>query len=214
MKAGIWITVLIGILAGDAAAAESKLGLAQPTQPSTTTINHPFGGYANLLEKINTDASYPATKANAIKSLSSIPDSYVLEFSQYTYSRYLKSKSESDHTGILEIISPIILSSVVETVMLSASQNYDFLVHEFYFAKTPQIEFRNPSGVFDKVSRNVKNDCELEVWNAIFIAKHMQKTYRFVTSCNTIKKATANKRTFTRKQLLDIYYTFRDIDGY
>jgi len=54
----------------------------------------------------------------------------------------------------------------------------------------------------------------LEVWNAILVAKHVQSVYRFETSCKVIKNITIGKNEFTKKELLDIYYKFRDIDGY
>lgn len=180
----------------------------------TVQANNQFGGYVDLLEKINIDSSYSNTKESGIKSLATIPDTYVFEFSQYAYKRYLKSNSESDYTGLLEIIPPEMLSSVVEAVMLSVSYSYDFLDHEFYLANTPGIEFKNASAVYEKVSEGVKNACELEVWNAVFVAKHAQQSYRFETSCKAIKDVTAGKNEFTEKELLDIYNKFRDIDGY
>jgi len=46
----------------------------------TVQANNQFGGYVDLLEKINIDSSYSNTKERAIKSLANIPDTYILEF--------------------------------------------------------------------------------------------------------------------------------------
>jgi hypothetical protein len=172
------------------------------------------GGYGTLLEQINIDASYSATKQNAIKSLGNIPSGYVEKFSRHAYERFLRSQSQADYTGILEIIPSSMLSDVVEAVMLAGPYGYDYLDHEFYFAKTPGIAFNNESSVFWKVAKDVEDECEREVWNALFIAKGAGGKYRFNTSCKLISELISGRTKFTKEELLEVYYQFRDIDGY
>lgn len=173
-----------------------------------------FGGYGALLERVNIDASYSKNKEKHINTLKEIPPEHIEEFSRHAYRRYIKSQSQRDYTGILDIISATMLSRVVENVMLSNSKEYYFLDHEYYFSATPGIAFENEAKVFEEISKGVKDGCELLVWNAILIAKRADERYRFEASCKQIKHSPSEKNKYTKEQLRQIYYQFRAIDGY
>lgn len=172
-----------------------------------------FGGFGDRLEKINIEASYLETKEKAKEEIKSIPPGYVSTYSEFAYKRYLKSKSQSDYTGILDLISSESLSTIVEDVLLTKSFGYDYLDHEYYFSQTPGIKLKHPAAVYDNVFKNVKDPCELSVWNAIFVAKGY-KRFHFKSNCNVINNLIKSKKTYTKKELIGIYNAFRDIDGY
>lgn len=172
-----------------------------------------FGGFGERLERINVAASYLNTAVKAKQEIKTIPQKYVFLYSEFAYKRFLKSQSQSDYIGILDIISPETLSTIVEKVMLTKSFSYDYLDHEYYFSKTPGIKLKDPAAIYANVNINVKDPCELSVWNAIFVAKGYKK-YHFNSNCKVINDLIQSKITFTKEELLNIYYTFRDINGY